>query len=491
MKIRLFKTLLTLAILFVGISQAEAQTKDQPSWLNAYFGHQEFDGDLGNEMLEFNVGADWAGGIGISQYLHRYLDLELAIIYGQLDYKNFGDPISPLKRLTQFEKYFINVNTLLKFRPLRNPYPVQPYIGTGFGITRVWGSLYRITSISPRELQELPTSNKTAFQIPLQLGADIRITDNIYATANATYNRTFSDGIDGRGGEFDIDGTDHDDFMVYSVGIKFGINKTKDADGDGIKDKDDLCPNKYGTSFWGCPDSDGDGIEDNNDACPEVAGRSELDGCPDSDGDGIINSKDRCPNRAGSFENEGCPNDTDGDGLLDDEDACPERPGNRANNGCPEDADGDGIINSEDDCPQEAGVAENNGCPKPEPKQLEETVQRDLENIIQSLQFRVSSSNIDPSSYDELTRLAQIMQEDTELRLIIRGHTDNTGNSNANLELSIDRANAVKDFLVKQGVDADRIAAFGYGETRPIASNDTPEGREQNRRVELDLYYPQ
>jgi outer membrane protein OmpA-like peptidoglycan-associated protein len=216
-----------------------------------------------------------------------------------------------------------------------------------------------------------------------------------------------------------------------------------------------------------------------------------LNGCPDSDGDGIINSKDKCPNTAGNFENEGCPNDTDGDGIFDNEDACPEQPGERANNGCPEDADGDGIINVEDDCPQEAGVAENNGCPKPEPKQLEETVQRDLENIIESLQFGVNSSNIDPSSYDELNRLAQIMQEDTELRLIIRGHTDNTGSSNANLELSIDRANAVKDFLVQQGVDAGRIAAFGYGETRPIASNDTPEGREQNRRVELDLYYPQ
>ncbi|HKL18998.1 MAG TPA: OmpA family protein, partial [Halalkalibaculum sp.] len=136
-------------------------------------------------------------------------------------------------------------------------------------------------------------------------------------------------------------------------------------------------------------------------------------------------------------------------------------------------------------------VAENNGCPKPEPKQLEETVQRDLENIIESLQFGVNSSNIDPASYDELQRLAQIMQEDTELRLIIRGHTDNTGSSNANLELSIDRANAVKDFLVKQGVSNDRIAAFGYGETRPIASNETQEGREENRRVELDLYYPQ
>lgn len=491
MKIRLLQAIMTLSILFLGIAQAEAQSKTHPTWLNAYFGHQEFNGDLGNEMLEFNVGADWAGGLGVSQYLHRYLDLELAIIYGKLDYKNFGNPLSPLKRLTQFEKNFVNINALLKFRPLRNPYPVQPYIGTGFGFTPTWGSVSRITSIQPRELQELPSSNKTAFQIPLQLGADIRITDNIAATANATYNRTFSDGIDGRGGEFDVDGVDHDDFMVYSVGFKISINKTGDSDGDGISDKNDLCPDTYGTSFWGCPDSDGDGIEDNEDACPNTAGQAALNGCPDSDGDGIINTRDKCPNTAGTFENEGCPDDTDGDGIFDNEDACPEQQGDRSNNGCPEDADGDGIINVEDQCPQQAGVASNNGCPEPEKKELEENVKQDLQNIIESLQFGVNSSNIDPSSYDELNRLAQIMQDDSELRLIIRGHTDNTGSSSANLELSVDRANAVKDYLVQQGVSSDRIAAFGYGETRPIASNDTQEGREQNRRVELDLYYQQ
>jgi len=492
MNIRLVKALLTLSILVIGITQVNGQSKEKPTWLTAYFGHQEYDGDLGSEMLEFNVGADWAGGIGVSQYLNRYLDIEFALIYGRLDYKNFANPTDPLIRLLQFEKNFLNINGLLKFRPLRNPNPVQPYISTGFGFTPVWGSVYRITSIQPRELNEVPSSDKMAFQIPLQVGTDIRITDNIVATANATYNRTFSDGIDGRGGSFDADGIDHDDFMVYSVGIKIGINKTKDSDGDGINDRDDLCPNKYGTSFWGCPDSDGDGVEDNEDACPNEPGRAALNGCPDSDGDGIINSKDKCPNTAGIFENQGCPNDSDGDGIFDNEDACPQRPGDRSNNGCPpEDSDGDGIINEKDECPQKAGVASNNGCPEPEAKELDENIQRDLKNIIESLQFEVSSSNIDSSSLDELNRLAEIMNEDAELRLIIRGHTDNTGDSNANLELSIDRANAVKNFLVENGVAAERIAAFGYGETRPIASNETEEGREQNRRVELDLYYPQ
>lgn len=489
MKILLARAVLVLSILLMGVTQIQAQSREYPTVLTGYFGHQEFDGDLGNEMLEFNVGADWAGGLGVSQYLHRYLDLEFAMIYGKLDYKNFGVPNNPLKSLVQFERNFLNINALLKFRPLRNPSAVQPFMGTGVGFTPVWGSVSRITSIQPRELTELQTENKTAFQVPFQIGADIRITDKIAATANATYNRTFSDGIDGRGGEFDIDGRDHDDFMVYSVGFKININKTKDSDGDGISDKDDLCPNSYGTSFWGCPDSDGDGIPDNEDACPAEPGSTALNGCPDSDGDGIINNRDQCPDTPGTFENNGCPEDSDDDGIPDNEDACPDQPGNRANNGCPEDADGDGIINTEDDCPQQAGVAANNGCPEKEQKELEEDVKQDLQNIIESLQFNVNSSNINPSSYIELNRLAEIMQEDADLRLIIRGHTDNTGNPSSNLELSVDRANAVKDYLVRQGVEANRIAAFGYGDTRPVASNDTQEGREQNRRVELDLYY--
>jgi outer membrane protein OmpA-like peptidoglycan-associated protein len=489
MKFQTVRTFLILVIFLIGISQVQAQTKQQPTWLTGYFGHQEFDGDLGNEMLEFNIGADWAGGIGISQYLHRYMDLELAVIYGKLDYKNFNNPDNPLKSRVQFEKNFVNFNALLKFRPLRNPKPVQPYLGVGFGFTPVWGSTSIITSITPRETRELPTEDKTAFQIPLQLGADIRITDNISATANATYNRTFSDGIDGRGGEFDVDGINHDDFMVYSVGFKISINKTNDRDGDGIRDRDDLCPDKYGTSFWGCPDTDNDGIQDNEDACPNEPGRAALNGCPDSDGDGVANNRDNCPQTYGTVENNGCPMDSDGDGMPDNEDACPEQPGDRTNNGCPEDADGDGIINTKDDCPQQAGVAANNGCPEPEKKELNEDVKQDLQNITESLQFEVNSSNIDPSSYDELNRLAEIMQEDEELRLIVRGHTDNTGNPSANLELSVNRANAVKDYLVQQGVQANRIAAFGYGETRPIASNETQEGREKNRRVELDLYY--
>jgi len=85
----------------------------------------------------------------------------------------------------------------------------------------------------------------------------------------------------------------------------------------------------------GCPDADGDGIKDSDDACPNVAGVAALSGCPDADGDGIKDSDDACPNTAGSKAMNGCP-DADGDGVADKDDKCPAVAGPASNNGCPE-----------------------------------------------------------------------------------------------------------------------------------------------------------
>ena len=106
-----------------------------------------------------------------------------------------------------------------------------------------------------------------------------------------------------------------------------------DADGDGVADSDDACPNDAGT-LNGCPDGDGDGVADKDDKCPTVNGDG-ADGCPsdpDSDGDGIVDSKDACPNARGPVG--GCP-DGDGDGIADKDDKCPTLGGNITPDGCP------------------------------------------------------------------------------------------------------------------------------------------------------------
>ena len=144
--------------------------------------------------------------------------------------------------------------------------------------------------------------------------------------------------------------------VLGTLTYTFGDGGAPDADGDGVPDRKDACPNIYGLdAFNGCPDSDGDGIIDSQDNCPTNAGTAANGGCPDSDGDGVLDRDDRCPNDAGTLN--GCP-DSDGDGVADRNDDCPNAAGTL--NGCP-DSDGDGIADRNDSCPNEAGTLR--GCP--------------------------------------------------------------------------------------------------------------------------------
>ncbi|MEF3168512.1 MAG: OmpA family protein [Deltaproteobacteria bacterium] len=99
--------------------------------------------------------------------------------------------------------------------------------------------------------------------------------------------------------------------------------------------------------------------------------------------------------------------------------------------------------------------------------------------------FSTGSSAIQPGAYAEIDRMAQVLQQYPETRIRIEGHTDSTGSEQANLDLSQRRAEAVKNALISRGIAPERLTALGYGESRPIASNATPEGRQLNRRVEV------
>ena len=92
---------------------------------------------------------------------------------------------------------------------------------------------------------------------------------------------------------------------------------------------------------------------------------------------------------------------------------------------------------------------------------------------------------LQPGAQMELLRLADYLKRNPDRKILIEGHTDNTGSSEYNLQLSQLRAQSVESYLVSSGVPADRIRAIGYGETRPEAPNDSATGRQQNRRVEI------
>lgn len=106
---------------------------------------------------------------------------------------------------------------------------------------------------------------------------------------------------------------------------------------------------------------------------------------------------------------------------------------------------------------------------------------------LRNIFFNTASYDLLPASNAELDKLVKLMKANPSLRIELGGHTDNVGADAANLTLSDQRANAVRDFVVTKGIAADRITARGYGETKPVASNDTEEGRAQNRRTEVTV----
>ena len=148
------------------------------------------------------------------------------------------------------------------------------------------------------------------------------------------------------------------------------------------------------------------------------------------------------------------------------------------------DTDNDGVIDEEDECPKTAGLPENNGCPILTLEQ--EAV---VDTAFSNLEFVFSKAEITFDSYKSLTRLGIMLMDNPDMRLRIEGHTDNFGGESMNMTLSQARASSVKSFLTDRGVDEKSIKTYYYGEQKPIATNDTEQGRAKNRRVELTIYF--
>ena len=172
------------------------------------------------------------------------------------------------------------------------------------------------------------------------------------------------------------------------------------------------------------------------------------------------------------------PSDSDGDGVPDSSDACPNTPHGVVvdSRGCPLDSDGDGVPDYLDKCPNTpAGTkVDAQGCPIPVATTFDLTVE-----------FAFNSAEINDLSFRELRKAMTFMREHPEEKALVEGNTDSVGGDAYNQKLSERRAAAVKDVLVKSDIDASRITTVGYGETRPVASNDTEEGRAKNRRVSI------
>ncbi len=296
--------------------------------------------------------------------------------------------------------------------------------------------------------------------------------------------------IDGITYEGATGGDRKEDMWKVIGGIEFTFGKAKDSDGDGVPDRTDECPDTpFGVTVdeKGCPvDTDGDGIVDYLDDCPREAGLTSLGGCPDKDGDGIADKYDDCPEEAGPKEFKGCP-DTDGDGVIDKNDNCPDTPKGWEVDvtGCPLDNDSDGLYNEEDDCPNVAGPIENKGCPIEDEEK--EAILLDIK--VTPVYFVVDESYLTDYSKGKLDTLITLINENAEYNVNLFGFTDDTASDEYNQALSERRVDSVVGYLTSKGLAKTRISnTEALGEKNPAASNETPEGRKFNRRVEFEIF---
>ena len=329
---------------------------------------------------------------------------------------------------------------------------------------------------------------------------------------------------------------------LYSTGVmpKYGVQFSmgwnglltkQDKDRDGIPDAFDQCPNEPEDidgfeDSDGCPDPDNDkdGLCDpwvaekglnakyaaqcrGSDKCPDIAedidGFQDDDGCPDldNDADGIADIQDQCPNAPEDFDgfqdSDGCPDfDNDKDGVPDSIDKCPNDPedidGFKDDDGCPDlDNDNDGIPDLKDKCPNQPetfnGYKDEDGCPDTVAKVVPPKKEPDFprQQILQGLEFKIGKADIVFSSYVILDKIAKSLRDYPELEIEIRGHTDSMGKSATLQTLSQMRAEAVRQYLINQGIDPQRIRALGMGPSTPVGDNRTAAGRAANRRIEI------
>jgi OmpA-OmpF porin, OOP family len=243
-------------------------------------------------------------------------------------------------------------------------------------------------------------------------------------------------------------------------------------------------------------DTDGDGVLDRDDRCPGTPDGATVDayGCPtDKDGDGVPDGIDRCPEttRGATVDRFGCPKDSDGDGVVDGRDQCPKTPHGATVDatGCPSDADRDGVVDGVDQCPGTSMdyAVDSKGCPIP----VSETYQQflDSKSVSINIEFASSKSDIMHASEADLHKVGEVLADWPEAKVEIGGHTDAQGAEKFNQTLSRQRAESVKTWLTSNysKINGSHLETKGYGEKDPIASNDTPEGRAQNRRVTFTL----
>ena len=295
-----------------------------------------------------------------------------------------------------------------------------------------------------------------------ELGIRVMLSDNISWNINGGVVVSDGDNLD------DIkEGPNNDLFYTAATGLTFYIGRGEDTDEDGIDDSKDMCPDTppgVRVDEFGCPlDTDNDGVPDYLDKCSNtpIGVKVDKDGCPlDADGDSVPDYIDKCSNTPAGVmvDANGCPLDKDEDGIADYLDKCPKTP--------------------------KGTEVDSIGCTV-----KKEVVKTKIKKVVLNgdTNFEFDKATLLPNAYPVLDSLAVTMKENPDFKWVVEGHTDAIGSASYNMNLSRRRARAVVDYLISRGADRNDLEVVPYGESQPIATNKTQEGRAMNRRVEIKL----
>ncbi len=486
------KLLVTFLFVVTAVATLSAQTWDRRFAV----------GGQGN-IFKLWGGANNRSTISSQIGLHAYygfrpnMQLGLDFSYGSFRPSRTGS-ITPGSDDLDFRTTVIPVNVMLRATPLSNDI-VKPYGLVSVGL--LFWDLKNIDKNSPNNGESVhgQQSNMT-----LSIGAGV---EWMFATAWALDLRAQNSFLLDQ----KLDNTGYGDDansmkLEGRIGVSYYLGTYVDTDGDGVQDRFDLEPTipediDNFQDFDGAPDpdNDNDGVLDELDGAPnrpeDLDGFQDEDGIPDpdNDNDGVLDGDDGAPlepeDQDGFQDRDGIPDpDNDGDGVLDINDGAPNEAedidGFQDFDGVPDyDNDGDGINDVNDQCPDQAetknGYQDEDGCPDnfiPEQESV----------ILQGVNFQSGSSTLTPDARNVLRTVANQLMVREDLRLRIVGHTDNTGNARFNRRLSQERADAVKQFLVLNGIQGNRLTTEGRGADQPIADNSTEEGRSRNRRIEFE-----
>lgn len=476
------------ACLTAGAQEAEQERDWASFWDDRWYVTGQ-GGVMFADESDFDTG--WAAYLSVGKPLLPYLSIELELGLAELDATGDLAPITP-----DYERLTYGITGLLYLRRGPNATDVGGF--RPFLLASVQGNRIEFADAVTFNRR---TSNSYGFQVGG--GFTYPLGHRFELISSVRY------GIDDFKGEV-RDETFYTWTATAGLRLKLG-QFPPDSDGDGVPDHVDECPGTprgVQVDSRGCPvDTDGDGVPDYRDRCPGTPNGVVVDehGCPlDSDGDGVPDYLDECPNTPPGVQvnSKGCPLDGAA-GRSGEAPPCtfgngPFPPGIPVDEwGCPLDSDGDGVPDYLDECPQTpAGLKVlPNGCAlvgdrrlaRPgEPADAEGfAVERTQAFILRGVNFEFDKATLTPEAKRILDEVAEVLLAYPDVDVDVEGHTDSIGTAAYNLGLSERRANSVRDYLMQRNVPGRRMTPVGYGLTVPIDTNDTEEGRANNRRVEL------